>query len=134
MFESALKEKIKTIFDLKRVDFARPSESQEQEVAFVSIDKVKTGFTDARENTRVEGRMSVFAQQSKMPHGYFARRIISSKHEDVKDFFFFDVDENAGTYREIDVRSLSFVFFFSSQYDPDQGKIVSIQTNVEVTE
>jgi hypothetical protein len=47
--------------------------------------------------------------------------------EDTKDLFFFDMETNAGYFRNLTERSLSFVYFFSGQYDPSLGSITSIE-------
>lgn len=134
MFEKALASKLEKIFKLKRVDFALPSESQEQDVIFVQIDDPHVRVKDQKQVARVEGRFQVFAAHGKMPHGYFARSIAEADPAVTKDFFFSDIDESAGTYRDLDVRSARFVFFYSSQYDPEQGTINQVEIQVEVSE
>jgi hypothetical protein len=134
MFEKDLEEKLTRIFKLKRVEFSPPSESQEQGILFVQIDRANSKVRDTEYYARVTGRLSAFADAEKMPHGYFARCIAKAEPADTKDFFFSEIDESAGTIKEIDVRTASFTFIFSSQFDPDQGTINSINLDTEVTE
>lgn len=130
MFESRLKDTLQRIFDLKKATYALPSESQEQECLFIEVDRSNSTIKDGRALARVEGKVRVFANADKMPFGYFSKCIQAADHADVKDFFFFDIEENALTYQNIVERSLSFVYFFNSQYDPALGTITSIELEV----
>jgi hypothetical protein len=132
MFEKSLKEKFQRIFDLKKATFNLPGESQEQECLFIEIENSRNTIKDGKEIARVTGKIRVFGNQEKIPFGYFSKKIQSAAPADTKDLFFFDFEENAGTFLNIAERSLSFVYFFNSQYDPALGTITSI--DIEVTE
>lgn len=127
MFEKALSDKFKTIFDFKKVRYDRPSEeTPEQQVLFIQVDEPHCQIKDGRQLARVAGQATVLAEAEQLPFGYFAKRIASADKEVTKDLFFFDIDQNSRTYMNIVQRSFSFVFFFNSQYDPDTGTITSV--------
>jgi hypothetical protein len=124
MFEKALAEKFKTIFDFKKVRYDRPSEeTPEQQVLFVQIDSSRAIIKAKRQGTRVVGQAVVFAEAEQLPFGYFAKRIAKADEDLTKDLFFFEVDQNTRQFVNIVQRSFSFVFFFNSQYDPEVGII-----------
>jgi len=75
--------------------------------------------------------MRIFANLEKMPYGFFAKRINEADPDDIVDFFFHDIEENSGYYKDIVERAASFVFFFDSQYDPSKGTITSIDLETE---
>lgn len=124
MFEKALAEKFKTIFDFKKVRYDRPSEeTPEQQTLFVQIDESRAIIKSKKQLTRVAGQATVFAEAEQLPFGYFAKRIAKADTDLTKDLFFFEVDQNTRQFVNIVQRSFSFVFFFNSQYDPDVGII-----------
>lgn len=133
MFKSKLSDAVKQIFDLDKVTFDLPSESKEQECAFIEIESSVTSFGDTKEVAKVTGKILVFARSEKLPYGYFAKCIKNAPKELTLPFYFYDFEENLGTFRDIVQRSLGFVYFFDSQYDPSVGTIESItlQTVVE---
>lgn len=126
MFEAELQSKLKTIFRLPKVSYNTPSESQEQECLFVQIDTVRTSIKDAREIARVNGKLHVYANHDKLPYGYFSKCIAEAAATDSIKFFFYDFEENSGRFLNLVERSLSFVYFFDGQYDPNVGTITSI--------
>ena len=126
MFEATLQAQLKAIFDFEKVVFDKPSESQEQEGVFVDITKSKCKIKDKRQIATVNGVIHVFANLDKLPFGYFSKCIDAASAELKEGFFFYDLEESKGTYRNIVERSLSFVYLFDSQYDPNVGSITSI--------
>lgn len=128
MFEKALQEKFKTIFQLKKVRFDRPSdETPEQQCLFIQVDTPHVTIKDKQQRARVAGQAVVFAEAEQMPFGYIAKKIAAADKALTKDFYFFDIDQNSRTYVNIVQRSFSFVFFFNSQYDPETGTITSVE-------
>lgn len=134
MFEKSLEDKLQNIFKLKRVDFRLPSESQEQNVLFVAIDQAPTRVKDGRQVAKVSGSIRAFGTHTDFPHGYFGRCIGDAGDDVIRGLYFTDIDESAGTYADLDVRSARFVFFYDSQYDPDQGTINEVNIDIEVSE
>ena len=132
MFEKTLKEKLQRIFDFKKSTFDLPGESQEQECLFIEVQNARPTIKDGRELAFVEGKLRVFANQDKLPFGYFMKRVKNADPADTKDLFFFDFEENGGTFRNIVERSLSFTYFFDSQYDPAMGTITTVNLDIEV--
>jgi hypothetical protein len=129
VFEKALKDKLKEIFDLDKVTFDLPSSSKEQECLFVEVQSSKNTIKDGAQIAKVTGKITVFGSLDKMPYGYFSKKIHEAGSK-AKDLFFYDFEENQGTFRNISERSLSFVFFYDGQYDPNLGTINSIQIEV----
>ena len=133
MFETTLKEQLQRIFDLDKATFDAPSESQEQECLFIEISKSRNTIKDGLQVARVTGKIRVFGNSEKLPYGYFSKCIQEADAADTLPFFFFEFEENAGSYRNIAERSVSFVYFFNSQYNPRLGTITSINIS-EVSE
>lgn len=135
MFEKTLEAKFKQLFGVKKVDFALPGESQEQECLFVNIENAKPRYKDGMVFYRVTGVASIFGNAKKMPFGYFSNAIINPSLQDItKDLFFYDIETSTRTYRDIVERSFSFVYFFSSQYDPKIGTITSLDETITINE
>lgn len=131
MFEAALKAKIQRIFDLKKVTFNEPSESMEQECAFIRIQTCKSNIKDGLQVSDVRGTIVVYANGDKLPFSYFQKKIQEADPDDTKDLFFFDIEANAQVMQNIVERSMSFVYFFSGQYDPNLGTITSVTISEE---
>lgn len=126
MLENEVKAKLQKIFGFQKATYDLPGESQEQECLFITISQPKVRPIDGRFVGQVEGSALVFAQNDKMPSGYFAKSIEKASAEDTEDFFFSDVGATQKIYQNIVQRSFSFVYFFNSQYDPDKGSIEEI--------
>lgn len=126
MFEKTLTEKLQRIFDLKKVTFDHPSESQEQEGIFVAVESAKCKVIDARQIARVTGTLHIFASADKLPFGYFSKKIAAADPADTKDLFFYNFEEHAGTFLNIAERKLGFVYLYDSQFDPAIGDLSSI--------
>ncbi len=126
MFEKTLKDKLTKIFDLDKVTYDKPSDSQEQECVFIEVESANCKLADARQIARVKGVLHVFANTDKLPYGYFTKKIAEADPEDVKSLFFFDFEENKGTYRNITERSIGFLYLFDSQFDPAIGTITEV--------
>lgn len=134
MFEKTLTEQLKRIFDLKKVSFDTPSESAEQECLFVAVESARNTIKDGQELARVTGRLRVYANSDKLPFGYFSKQIAKAEPADTMNFFFFEFEENAGRMQNLAERSVGFVYFFNSQYDPERGTMTSIDITEQVSE
>lgn len=135
MFEESLQEKLKAIFDFKKVTFSRPNktedgEAPEQECLFIEVENPRCKLSDKKQIARVTGKAIVYASADKMPFGYFAKKIAAADPANTKDLFFSDIEANSRTFQDIVQRGFSFVYFFNSQYDPAIGSITSITTEV----
>lgn len=128
--EKSIKDKLQRIFDLQKVTFDKPSDSQEQEGIFVAVANSHFQVKDAREVAKVDGTIHVFANSDKLPIGYFSKRIDQAKIEDTRGFFF-GPEENIGTIRNIVERKFDFTFLYDSQYDPAIGTITSLTTSLQ---
>lgn len=126
MYEKALSEKLKAIFEVKKTDYGLPGESQEQECLFINIEKSQVQPKDGMVKIKVTGTVLMYAFNQKLPFGYFNLQIAKAPNALTHDIFFYDFEENTRSFRDIVQRSLSFVYFFSSQHDPSIGNIESL--------
>lgn len=131
MFEKSLKEKLERIFDLPAT-FAEPGESNEQEKLFIEVSSSKARVKDGRSTCLVEAKVSIFGNADKLTFGFFAKQIDKATAADKIDLFFFDIDQSERMFQNIVQRSFSLIYFYDSQYDPEQGTITTIE--IEVTE
>lgn len=121
-----LTDSLKEIFQVEKCTFDLPSESQEQEALFIRVTSSRATIKDTRQIYRIEGQGLLFVNQDKMPLGYLSKAIAKADRSLTDPFFFFEMEENVGTYLNIAQRSFSFIYLIDSQYDPDQGKINEI--------
>jgi len=133
MFKASLAGKLKRIFQMNKVTYDLPSESQEQEAIFVEIDECKTKITDAREIAKVTGKIKIFANSDKLPYGFLTKRIAEAHASDVKDLMFYSFEENHGTFGNIAERSMQFVYLFDSQYNPELGTMTELTLSTTET-
>jgi hypothetical protein len=132
--EKSLEEKFKKIFEVNKVTFANPSkEVKEQECIFVDIDQTRTRQKDKKIIARVTGKINIYGNSDKMPLGWFDKKLIEADPADKADLAFFDIEMNTKYYQNLVQRTASFVYFFSSQYDPNVGSITSMTISVEET-
>jgi hypothetical protein len=126
VFRASLQERLKAIFGFDKVTFDQVSDSREQESLFIQVDRAVTRVKDGRQTARVAGTLRIFAQQDKLPYGFFSKQIQEADPEDLEGLFFHDFEENKGVFQNVAERSLGFAFFFDSQFDPAIGTLTSI--------
>jgi hypothetical protein len=131
MFEKTLSDKLRAIFQVDKVTYAAPGESQEQNCIFIEVVSSKNSIKDTRALAKVTGKITVFASNERLPYGYFSKAIAQADADTTKDLFFYDFELNTRIFQNVAERSVSFVYFFDSQYDPDIGTINSV--DIEVT-
>jgi hypothetical protein len=135
MIESQLKDTLMRIFDFKKATFNMPdSDAQEQECLFIEIQDSKNRMGEAVQKGKISGIIRVFVNSDKMPLGYFAKKIEQAQSSDTKDLFFYEIEQNAGTYQNIVERTTKFIYFFNSQYNPSVGTINQVTIDTEYTE
>lgn len=130
MFEKDLSDKLQRIFDLKKVTYSVHSESEEQECLFINVQSSKNVVGDGKFKGRVTGQIIVYGSLDKLPYGYFSKKIAEAKVEDVQNLFFFDFEDNVGTIENICQRTMSFVYLFDMQYNPNMGEITSLADSI----
>jgi len=126
MFENELSEKLKKIFDVKKVSFDAPGEAMEQETLFIEVSNVRSFIKDQRVVGKADAKAYYFATNQKLPFGYWAKKIALADINDSESFFFYDLEQNSQIFRDKIQRSFSFVYFFNRQFDPEKGTISSI--------
>jgi hypothetical protein len=136
MFRSELKSKLSQIFGFPKTTFDAPNlnsvnGSFEQDTLFIEVNETNARIHEGKSTARVLGSLVVFSQMEKLPFGFFNKKIEQAGNNLTKDFFFFDIDLNPisspARYQNIAERRLRFVFLYSSQYDPSQGQITSLE-------
>lgn len=125
-------EKLKRIFDLQKVTFDRPGESNEQRGLFIDVERADIRIRDGKQISRVVGVIRAFAPSDELPFGYFGKRIAEADADDTHSFFF-GPEENVGVFRNVAERKFDFTFLFDSQYDPSIGTITSIDLSYPET-
>lgn len=128
MFKRILEQKLKNIFKIDKVSFAAPSDTNEQNILFVEIKTCPLKVTESVSTCRATGKLTLFSVSEKIPFGYFHKRIYNSYMDDVKDLFFYNIEENtnyAGAGNLVE-RSAEFVFFYKEQFDPAHGVITTL--------
>ncbi len=128
MFEKELADKLKRIFDLKKVRYDAPSDSQEQECLFVEIEKANSRVSEQRFVGQATGKITVWGNSEKLPYGYFTKRIVEANKADTKDLFFYDFEENSQTIGNISQRGMAFRYLFDLQYNPNVGEMTELET------
>ena len=132
--EDVLEDLLKRIFAVKKVTYAEPGESQEQDCIFVEVESAPFKMTDGIARAKVTGKLYINGQNDKLTFGFFSKAIDLAPHEYTKHFFFSDFEQNTKRFQNLVQRSVSFIYFFSSQYDPELGTITSIETTVTTEE
>lgn len=133
MFEDKLEKKFKSIFGVKKVTYAEPGESQEQETIFINVEEPKFKFSDKQATAMVTGQAVMFGRNDALTFGFFAKCISKASNDLTKDLFFENLDSNTKRFGDIVQRGFSFTYFFDSQFDPAVGTITSVTTTVEET-
>lgn len=131
MFEKKLTETFQKIFDVKKVTLLMPSDANEQDFIFIEIEQPQIRFKDGIQRAKVAGKAYIFGRGEKIPFGFLQKQIARAPYDLTKDLFFFNVDANTRTYVDVVQRSFEFVFFFSSQYDPEIGTLNEVTFEVQ---
>jgi hypothetical protein len=133
VFKKDLAERLKAIFDLDKVTFDKPGESQEQECAFVVIDNAVCRVSDAKSSAKVTGTLVIYANSDKLPYGYFAKQIEKADPSQTGPIFFYNFEENSGMEVNIVERRANFLYLFDSQYDPAIGTLTQVNLSISET-
>lgn len=137
MFRNDLRDRLENIFQFKKTTFDAPSEEYEQETLFIEIEACRprvSGKAGGLQTARVVGNLVCYSQDNKLTYGYFIKAIEQATIRDrtlTAPFFFYDIDvdlaESPARMVNIHERRVSFIFFYSSQYDPDKGELSDIE-------
>lgn len=127
MFEKELADRLKKIFGVQKVSYDEPGESKEQKCLFVEIETSRNRIKAGVEHARVTGKIILFATAEQVPFGFFSKGIAAATKEMTAPLYFFDFEENTRLYQNIVQRSVSFVYFFTGQYDPDVGTLTEVE-------
>lgn len=132
MFEKSLADTLKKIFDLSKVEYALPSESQEHDCIFISIQSAKSNVRDGKFVSKVTGKITVFCNFDRLPYGYFQKKIAAADKSLTENLFFYDIEENSGLPGRVAERTMSFIYLFNSSYNPAQdiSAVTIAQINV----
>lgn len=134
MFRKELKRRFELIFGVKKTTFDAPSESYEQDTLFISIENAKTSVGSNTQRAYVNGAITLFSQDDRLPYGFFKKRIEQADKSLTKQLFFeTEIDDNQSPARLVNIheRRCNFVFLYDSQYDPSQGALTDLELNME---
>lgn len=112
--------------------FDLASDSQEQECMFIDVEEGQVRIKDAKATAKVIGKIRIFANSDKIPYGYLTKKIAEANPSDTANLFFHGFESNHGAYLNIAERSLSFVYLFESQYDPNMGEITELINDINI--
>lgn len=126
MFEKELATAFNNIFKVKKVSYSQPSESAEQQVLFVEIERARSSIRQKEQRSMVTGNAYMYGTNESLPFGFFDKALMQAGLDLTKDFFFHDKEVNTRRYGNIVQRGFSFVYFFSGQYDPKVGTITEV--------
>ncbi len=131
MFKKEMQEKLKDIFGVKKVTFADPGDSFEQDCIFIQVQECRSNVGPPRATAKVTGNIIMYCQIEKLSYGFFNKRIENAAPDLSKNFFFFDIDVDAlnspARIQNISERRTSFVYLYSAQYDPNQGQLTELE-------
>lgn len=133
MFEKELAERLRLLFKMKKVTFDQPGESNEQDCIFVSVENPRIRFKDGRATARVSGKITIQGNSERIPFGFLSKAYQEADSALKKDIVFLNMEQNEKYYRNLVQRTCDFVYFFSTQYDPNMGTIDSVDITIEET-
>ncbi len=141
MFEKDLELRLKRIFGVKRTTFNAPDfEAPEQDCLFVQILSAQPRMQakgGGRETYRVTGYLTIFSQATRVPFGFFFKKLEQADPEDSHGLFFekeMDIPDSPARIQNIQERRVNFTFWFDSEYDPNRGSLTSMTTSLDITE
>lgn len=134
MFRNDLKRRLCAIFEVKNTTYDAPSDSYEQDTLFIHVSKSTTRVSDqkkGRQTAKVEGTLTMYSQDNRLPFGFFNKRIENAEHQYTDNLFFFDIDVDVETsearMQNIHERRVGFIFLYDDQYDPERGQLTSVE-------
>jgi len=131
VFEKELAGKFEKIFNVNKVTYDSPGDSQEQGCLFIDVDSCNPTIKDGKALAIVTGQAYMYAPADKLPFGFFAKAIKKSDTALTKDLFFFNIENNAQRFQNIIQRGFSFTYFYRGQFDPEIGTITGITISIE---
>lgn len=131
MFEKELSEKFGKIFNVAKVTYDSPGDSQEQGCLFIDIDSANPTIKDGKALAIVTGNAFMYAPADKLPFGFFGKAIRKADIALTKDLFFFNIENNSQRFQNIIQRGFSFTYFYRGQFDPEIGTITGITLSIE---
>lgn len=131
--EKELSEKLKKIFKVKKVSFDDPGPAGEQECLFIAVEKSTNSARDGVFKAMVQGTCLIFGTNLKLPFGYISKCLQEADSEDTVGLHCYDLETNTRQFKDKVQRGFSFVYFFSSQYDPEKGTLEEIDFTTQET-
>lgn len=143
MFEKDLLAKFERIFGVKKTTYDAPNyEAPEQDCLFIEIAEARprmmnVGTEGKKQTCIVSGSAIIFSQAARLPYGFFAKRLEKAVLADKKNLAFFseiDVPNSPARMVNLHERRAPFTFLYDSQYDPAQGELTSMDTELTIEE
>lgn len=126
MVEKELQDRLKRIFQVSKVTMDAPGFAPEQETLYVNIETAKVRTIEGLIKFDVRGTLSIVGPSDKIPLGYLSRKLLQAPHALTKGLALYDLETNSKRGNNLVERGSSFIYFFSTQYDPDLGSITAI--------
>lgn len=133
MFERDLENRFKRIFGIKKTTYDAPNyEAPEQDTLFIEILEVRSRMSSksgGRATCKVIGAAVVFSQATKLPFGFFAKRVEQAALADTGNLIFereIDVPGSPARLINLHERRMGFTFLYDTQYDPDRGDLTRL--------
>lgn len=128
MFETTLETALKKIFDVPIVTYSKPDPKNiEQNVLFVDVVKAVIGAKEKKATARVTAEVTMYAPANKLKFGFFGKRLYMADATDTAPFYFYNLEESDKLYGDLVERRCKFIYFFSSEYDPEHGSLTSVE-------
>lgn len=124
--ERALEQKFKDLFKVPKVTLDAPGFSPEQETLYVNVETSRASGTDGMIHYEVRGTLAIVGPATKLPLGYLSKALLTAPAKQTKGLYLYELEQNARRFGNLVERSCSFVYFFSTQFDPDLGNITAI--------
>jgi hypothetical protein len=129
VFRKQLKSSLQEIFGISKTTFDAPSDKFEQDTLFIEVAESPSSVGSGIEKAKVTGFLTVYAQEEKLPFGFFNKKIMAASPTLTKKFFF-GTEQNVATSpartQNITERRMDFLFLYSSQYDPNLGELTQV--------
>lgn len=130
MFRREMLRNLEAIFGMKAT-FNAPSDAYEQDTIFVEIQNSNSRVNYGKEYATVRGMLILFCQDSKVPYGFFNKKLHSANPDYTKNFTFRDFDQDIGSsgarLMNLRERRVNFTYLYSGQHDPGGADMEGIE-------
>lgn len=137
--ELALLQDLRDLFKFRKTTMNSDAAKIEQDTLFVVLTDPPRVRPSAggKMYARVRGDLVVYSENERNTLGTISRLLEQAPAALKSKFFFYDIERNIenSPAREVNIseRRTSFVYFYSGQYDPNQGTLNELELTLECT-